>query len=60
VGNSILVEIQTDSGIAEVGEVTGSQNVSTLSDFLVASLPLLPDESSFDVERLLDRCYRHR
>ena len=58
--NSILVEIETDEGIFGVGEVTGGQNVDALDIFLKTSESLLIGESPFDIERFLDRFYRHQ
>jgi len=58
--NSILVEIETDSGINGVGEVTGGQRVDALDLFLQSAAPLLIGESPFDIERFLDRFYRHQ
>ena len=58
--NTILVEIETDEGICGVGEVTGGINVDALDIFLQSSEPLLIGESPFDIERFLDRFYRHQ
>ena len=58
--NTILVEINTDEGISGVGEVTGGINVDALDVFLKSSEPLLIGESPFDIERFLDRFYRHQ
>ena len=57
--NTVLVEIETDEGICGVGEVTGGINVDALDIFLKSSEPLLIGESPFDIERFLDRFYRH-
>ena len=58
--NCILVEIETDAGITGVGEVTGGQHVDALNVFLQSAAPLLIGESPFDIERFLDRFYRHQ
>ena len=58
--NTILVEIETDEGISGIGEVTGGINVDALDVFLKSSEPLLIGESPFDIERFLDRFYRHQ
>ncbi len=58
--NSILVELETDAGITGIGEVTGGQQVDALDVFLRTSEPLLVGESPFDIERFLDRFYRHQ
>ena len=58
--NSILVEIETDDGITGIGEVTGGQQIDALDVFLRSAEPLLIGESPFNIERFLDRFYRHQ
>ena len=58
--NCILVEIETDEGITGVGEVTGGQHVDALDVFLRSSVPLILGENPFEIEKFLDRFYRHQ
>ena len=55
-----IIEIHTDEGITGVGEVTGGQHVDDLDVFLLSSVPLLLGEDPFEIEKFLDRFYRHQ